>query len=741
MKFAVRRALVAAVFIVVQTVAGCGGDSTSPVDNSAASITLSEQAATLVPQATIALDATVHNQQGAVLEQPVTWSSSDDSRATVTQNGTVTGVSAGSATITATRDGKSADASITVKEGAVVGSAGGSVTALGGRVELVVPAGVLSSQLMVTIDNGNGSPADAKLVPGTAIDLGPDGQTFSAPLQLKLKYNAAQLPAGASEGDLRIHRASGGSWELVSGGQVNTSTKTVSANLSSFSQYAILPRSALQLSSTSLSFDAMQGGTASSQQINIANSGSGTLTGLSLGTFVYGSGASGWIQSASLSGTSSPATLSVQVNAASLAAGNYSATIPVICASSNETRNLQIAFSVTSGPSIAISSTSLAFAAEVNGSNPASQVVTITNAGGGTLSGLNVGTIVYGPGASGWLQASLSGTSATPSATLTIQPSGGALPAGVYNAAVPVESPGAANSPRIVTVSFTISSSTRIALSSSTLLFTASNGAPDPESKFIDITNSGVGTLTGLEVGTITYGSATGWIQSATLNTTTAPARLTVQPVTGQLPPGNYSATIPISSSAASNSPQNVTVTFSVQAASSCVSDNAPPISIGETVNGILTTSDCQMIVDLPGNHYVDFYKLTVTTAALITINLSSSFDTYLILHDFTTGAFIEANDDVAPGDFNSQIISVLLPGTYLLTATSFEELTTGPYVLAIPGIGGQTSASIEPITDELFLCGSGVGCYSNSSPFRVRTHVSETALTPRRYFSRLLSR
>jgi hypothetical protein len=75
-----------------------------------------------------------------------------------------------------------------------------------------------------------------------------------------------------------------------------------------------------------------------------------------------------------------------------------------------------------------------------------------------------------------------------------------------------------------------------------------------------------------LSTGTITYGpGATGWLEAPTLNTTTAPATLTVQPVTGALTPGAYTATIPVQSGVASNSPQTLTVTFTVTSSQSVV--------------------------------------------------------------------------------------------------------------------------------------------------------------------------
>jgi hypothetical protein len=102
-------------------------------------------------------------------------------------------------------------------------------------------------------------------------------------------------------------------------------------------------------------------------------------------------------------------------------------------------------------------------------------------------------------------------------------------------------------------------------LTPTSLSFTAAPGGANPASQLTNISNSGGGTLSGLSVGTITYGAgATGWLQAPVLSTTTAPATLTVQPVTGALTAGTYTATVPILSGVASNSPQNLTVTFNV---------------------------------------------------------------------------------------------------------------------------------------------------------------------------------
>src|SRR5439155_3562155 len=70
-------------------------------------------------------------------------------------------------------------------------------------------------------------------------------------------------------------------------------------------------------------------------------------------------------------------------------------------------------------PASDLSPTSVSFGATPGGANPAPQTVSITNGGGGTLSGLAVEPISYGTGQpTGWLSATLSGSTAP--ATLTL---------------------------------------------------------------------------------------------------------------------------------------------------------------------------------------------------------------------------------------------------------------------------------------------------------------------------------
>jgi uncharacterized protein YjdB len=79
------------------------------------SVDVTPSAATMSPGGTHQLTARTLSRTGVELPgRPVTWSSSDTSKATVSASGVVTAVAVGAVTITATREGKTASALITV---------------------------------------------------------------------------------------------------------------------------------------------------------------------------------------------------------------------------------------------------------------------------------------------------------------------------------------------------------------------------------------------------------------------------------------------------------------------------------------------------------------------------------------------------------------------------------------------------------------------------------------------------
>ena len=417
------------------------------------------------------------------------------------------------------------------------------------------------------------------------------------------------------------------------------------------------------LSESSANFGAPQGGgNPAALTVAVTNGGGATLNGLSA-SVSYTSG-SGWL-SASLSTTTAPSTLTLQPTTGSLVAGTYTATVSVTSAvASNSPQTVTVTFTVGGQlPTIVLTPTSRSFNATQGGASPAPLTVGITNGGGGTLTGLSA-TVSYTTG-SGWLSATLNTTTAP--STLTLQPTTGALGAGTYTATVSVASAVASNSPRTVTVTFTVAAQPTIVVTPASRSFSALQGGANPAAQTVAVANGGGGTLTNLSVGVSYSGSGGGWL-SATLNTTTAPSTLTLQPATGGLGAGTYNATVSVASSVASNSPQTVSVTFTV---------GAPPPLIVLTP----TSRSFSAIVGAPNPPAQTVAVTNGGGGSLSGLNESVTY---------TAG---QPN-----GWLDSEINPKTAPGTLTLTAKT-GSLPVGTYTATVSVTSGAASNSPQTVT------------------------------------------
>jgi GDSL-like Lipase/Acylhydrolase./Bacterial Ig-like domain (group 1)./Bacterial Ig-like domain (group 2). len=171
--------------------------------------------------------------------RPEVWTSSDPSVATVAA-GLVTGVAKGVATISVTVETVTATVNVEVRDGEVIGPAGGSVSVLAGSVTVAVPAGAVSSARSFSVKPAANPPAARRLMPGTAYEFGPTGAQFSTPVTVSIKYDPAGLLPDSPESGLQLYEAVNGSWQVVPGSTVDLATKTVSGAVSHFSSYGIL---------------------------------------------------------------------------------------------------------------------------------------------------------------------------------------------------------------------------------------------------------------------------------------------------------------------------------------------------------------------------------------------------------------------------------------------------------------------------------------------------------------------
>ncbi len=491
------------------------------------------------------------------------------------------------------------------------------------------------------------------------------------------------------------------------------------------------------------------------QTVTISNSGSGALATPTIGTVTYNQG-SGWLN-LWITGSSAPYTLTAEFQGlCGLSSGTYTAMIPI---SSSGASNSPVSIPVTltiSSATISLSPTSLAFSATAGGANPAAQNVTVSNSGSGTLASPTT-SISYGSGGSGWLTVSCSGSSAP--YTCSNQPSISGLSAGTYTATVSVASSGATNTPQTYTVSFTVNSGSTPTISLSPTSITASSGdcTNYPANQTVTISNSGSGTLATPTIGTVTYNQGSGWL-NLWITGSSAPYTLTVefQGLCG-LSNGTYTATIPISSSGASNSPVSIPVTLTIGSGSSpSISLSPTSLSFSATAGGANPSAQDVTVSNSGGG------TLASPTTSIsygsggsgwLTVSCSGSSAPYTCINQAATGS-------LAAGTYNATV-SVASSGagntplTYTVSFTvnsgSTPAISLSPSSLAFSATTGGSNPTAQnvtvsnggsgtlasPTTSITYGSGSGwlsVSCSGSSAPYTCSNQATTGSLAAGTY-------
>lgn len=237
----VRGPVVVAVVTLGWACSGDGGGGPMdppPGDEPVATVTVTAPTGPFVPGQSFQLTVILRDASGEELTgRTVEWSSSNEAVAQVSATGEVTTVSAGRATVTAASENRTGMATLDVQEGGLVGPAGGTVTALGGTVELMVPAGALAAETAILVTGGGALPLDPSLVADSRVALAPAGTAFAVPAQLRIPYDPAQGPSGADEADFRLHRIQNPLLSL--GGTVDAAANRVSASVSQLGTFGV----------------------------------------------------------------------------------------------------------------------------------------------------------------------------------------------------------------------------------------------------------------------------------------------------------------------------------------------------------------------------------------------------------------------------------------------------------------------------------------------------------------------
>ena len=136
-------------------------------------------------------------------------------------------------------------------------------------------------------------------------------------------------------------------------------------------------------------------------------------------------------------------------------------------------------------------------------------------------------------------------------------------------------------------------------------------------------------------------------------------------------------------------------VTFNLAVLNPC--SYAAPYTIGTTVNGALTTSDCLVTFTGIGSFYYDYYDFSVNTQQGLTATMTAGFSTFL---DFGGGPDSASFDNVAantgyPNSTTSSFQTIVAPGLYEIGANSYNAKATGAYTFTT-AIRPQTISGCE---------------------------------------------
>jgi uncharacterized protein (TIGR03437 family) len=472
-----------------------------------------------------------------------------------------------------------------------------------GQVQVSIPPNAVNGQtytiafteMVLPASNGNNSvsvyagPNTTLTVTTPAISLGQTSLTFSAQQGGTNPANQTVSISNGGGGTLNWSASvASGSWLSVSPPLgTGAGTLTISANITGLSATTYTgaiqvsatgavtqtinvsltvssiitpPSPVLSVSTSALTFTAQQGAAnLASQTATVSNLGGGTLN----WTAAVTSGA--WL-SVSPASANSPGPLTISTNIAGLTANTYTGAIQVAASgATGSPQTINVTLTITpppTAPALAVSPVTLAFTAQQASANPSSQTVAISNSGTGTLNW--TASVTSGS----WL--SVSSSSGTAPANLTISANIAGLAVNTYTGTILVAASGAGSSPQTINVTLTITAvpvSPVIALSPTSLAFSGQQGAANPQSQTVALSNSGSGTLNWSA--TVTSGT---WLTVSPASGTGA-ALLTIAANSAGLSGGTYNGTIQVAASGAGNSPQTLTVTFTVvQAAVSAIS-------------------------------------------------------------------------------------------------------------------------------------------------------------------------
>ena len=436
------------------------------------------------------------------------------------------------------------------------------------------------------------------------------------------------------------------------------------------------PPPEIWVSTPALEFIAKEGSSnPSPQNIRIKNSGNQTLNYSIVDDAAWLS-----VKPKNGSSTGGENSHTVSVDISELSMGTYTGTIAITdskASNSPQAVNVTLTIAEQRPPEIWVSPSSLTFSAQEGGANPSSQEIRIKNSGEQSLN-YNI------TDDADWLSVKpTSGSSTGGENAHTVSVVINSLGEGTYSGTITITDPNASNSASSVNVTLTVSKQPppEIWVSSSSLTFSAEEGAGNPASQNIKIKNSGEQTLN------YSISDDADWlsVNPASGSSTGGENSHSVSVDISGLSSGSHTGTITVSDPNASNNPQSVAVTLNI-------SQQQPP--------EIWVSPVSLTFIGTEGGSNPSSQSLKIKNSGAQTLNYTLSDDAGWLSVSPTSGS--------STGEENSHTVSVNIsgmssgsyPGTITITdsnASNNPQTVSVTLNLSSPPSDDEISISCDP--------------------------------------------
>lgn len=472
------------------------------------------------------------------------------------------------------------------------------------------------------------------------------------------------------------------------------------------------PPSSITVSPQQLSFAFQIGTTApAAQTLNITAAGGGTIS-FTANASTSTCGGNWLVVSPQSSAT--PAALSVQINTASLTAGNCTGTINISApGASNPAVSIPVNLLVSTNPLLQLPAVGPTFNFQLGTAAPASQTIQVTSSSTPLAFTAAATPVSGGPN---FLTVSPAAGTTPQALTLSINPAvlSGLAP-NTYAENVTITSPGSGNSPQTFTVTLVVSNNPTLVPSQSSVTFNYQIGKATPPTQIVTVNSTGAPLLYNVSASSTNctgFLSATPAFQLTPVQSN-APSQVALSVnTTGLTTPQTCTGTLTLTVPGSSNPPLTIPVTLNVSntpllnaspqvvnvvAVVGATNTTTVPVSLVSTDPAANLNFTATAVTNPPGLTWLSVTPNTGSTPATLNVNVNPS---NLAVGTYTGSINITSTSPNVPAQTIPVTLTVAFGSlTVAPTTLTFSQAVGGPappsQTLTLSGIpqGGTASA------------------------------------------------